>query len=196
VLLQYERVGGFASSAASEAVEMAPEETAAGTESVADAFVPPPTSEGQEASLHQPAEAAETTASAAAIGAAEGVVGEAGSSLSRPVAAGADEVRVPDEPIAALQERVAPEDTARAASPEIQEAEEAARPALVQGATSSEARALELACTLWAATPGSGHDTEDDEEVVTRNTLDRRLNWARRAFDELILPATLVSLLV
>jgi hypothetical protein len=30
--------------------------------------------------------------------------------------------------------------------------------------------------------------------VVTRNTLECGLNWARRSFDELILPATSVSL--
>jgi hypothetical protein len=54
-----------------------------------------------------------------------------------------DEVRVPDMPTAALQERVAPEDTTRAVSPEIQEAEEAGA-ALLQGAASGEAQALEL----------------------------------------------------
>jgi hypothetical protein len=85
---------------------------------------PPPTSEGQEASLPQPAEAGEATAAAAATGVAEGVVGEEGSSPPHSVAVGADEVRVPDEPAAALQERVSPEDTTRVASPEIQEAEE------------------------------------------------------------------------
>jgi hypothetical protein len=102
--------------------------------------VPPPTSEGHEASLPQLAEAAETTAAtAAATGAVEGVVAEAGSSPSRLVATGADEVRVPDEPTAALQERVAPEDRTRTASPEIQDVEEGAGAALLQGAASSEA---------------------------------------------------------
>jgi hypothetical protein len=91
------------------------------TEPVADASTPPPASEGQEASLPQPAEAREYTAAAAATGATEGVVGEAASSPPRSVAAGADEVHVPDEPAAALLERVAPEDTTSAASPEIQE---------------------------------------------------------------------------
>jgi hypothetical protein len=66
---------------------------------------------------------------------------------------------------------------------------------LLQGAVSGEAQALELACTSWVATSGSGDDTEDDEEVAAHNTLERGLNWARRAFDELILPATLVSFL-
>jgi hypothetical protein len=36
-------------------------------------------------------------------------------------------------------------------------------------------------------------DAEDDEEVAARNTLKRRLNWARRAFDELILPRVIWS---
>jgi hypothetical protein len=66
VLHQYERVGGFAPPTASEAAEPVPEASAAGTESVADASAPPPTSEGQEACLPQPAEAAESTATAAA----------------------------------------------------------------------------------------------------------------------------------
>jgi hypothetical protein len=65
-----------------------------------------------------------------------------------------------------------------------------------QAAASGEARALELACTPWAAVFGSGDDSEDDEEVAACNTLERGLNWVRRAFDELILPATSVSFLV
>jgi hypothetical protein len=39
----------------------------------------------------------------------------------------------------------------------------------------------------------SGDNAEDDEEVAPRSTLERRLEWARRAFDELILPATSVG---
>jgi hypothetical protein len=53
----------------------------------------------------------------------------------------------------------------------------------LQGVASSEAQALELVCTSWVATFGSGDDTEDDEEVAARNTLERGLNWARHAFD-------------
>jgi hypothetical protein len=51
---------------------------------------------------------------------------------------------------------------------------------LSQGAAGGEAQVLELAYTLWAATSGLGD----------------RLNWVRRTFDELILPATSVSFLV
>jgi hypothetical protein len=83
----------------------------------------------------------------------------------------------------------------RDALPEIQEAEEMGA-SLSQGAAGGKAQALELACTSWAATSGLGDNSEDDEEVVARNTLERGLNWARCAFDELILPATLVSFLV
>jgi hypothetical protein len=59
-----------------------------------------------------------------------------------------------------------------------------------------EAQALKLSCTSWAATSGSGDDIKDYEEVAACNTLECGLNWARHTFDELILPATSVSLLV
>jgi hypothetical protein len=59
-----------------------------------------------------------------------------------------------------------------------------------------EARTLELVCASWAASFGIGTDSEDDEEAAARNTLERGMTWARRAFDELILPATSVSFLV
>jgi hypothetical protein len=67
---------------------------------------------------------------------------------------------------------------------------------LSQGATGGEARTLDLACTLWAATSGLDADSENDEEATARHTLERGMIWARRAFDELILPATSVSFLV
>jgi hypothetical protein len=50
-LQQYERAGGFAPSTTPKVAEMVPEEFAAGTEPVADASAPSPTSEGQQASL-------------------------------------------------------------------------------------------------------------------------------------------------
>jgi hypothetical protein len=62
---------------------------------------------------------------------------------------------------------------------------------LSQGAASGEDEALELARTPWAF--GAGDDAEDDEEAAACNTLERGLAWARRKFDELILPATSVS---
>jgi hypothetical protein len=76
----------------------------------------------QEVSLPQPAEADEPTAVAAAVGATEDVVREAGLSSPHPVVTGADEAVGPEGPAAALQEFVAPEEAARATSPEIQEA--------------------------------------------------------------------------
>jgi hypothetical protein len=128
-------------------------------------------------------------------GVSEVVVGEAGSSLSLPAAAVVDEVRAPDELAAVVLEQIAHEGTTSAASPEIQEAEETGA-SLSQDVAGGEAQTLELVCTSWAATSGSGDVSEDDEEVVARNTLVRGLNWARRVFDELILPATSVSFLV
>jgi hypothetical protein len=118
----------------------------------------------------------------------------AGSSPSRPVAAGDEEVRVPDEPATVVQEQIALEDTTRAASPEIQEVEETGAVALM-GAVGGEVQSLELTCTSWAATSKSSNDAEDGEEAAARNTLERGLTWVRRAFDELILPATSVSFL-
>jgi hypothetical protein len=67
---------------------------------------------------------------------------------------------------------------------------------LSQGATVGEARTLELVCTSWAATSGLDADSEDGEEATARHTLERGMTWARRAFDEPILPATSVSFLV
>jgi hypothetical protein len=92
------------------------------------------------------------------------------------------------KPATAPQGRDAPEGTTRAASPEIQEVEEGMGAALSQGVASGEARALELACTPWAAAFEAGDDAEDDEEVAACNTLERGLEWARHAFHRLILP--------
>jgi hypothetical protein len=104
VLHEYERASGFAATAAAEEVDAALEAPMAGMEPVAVASAPPPTSESREASLPQPAEAAETTAAVAATGAAEVVVEEVGSSPPRQVTAGADEVSVPDESAVSVQE--------------------------------------------------------------------------------------------
>jgi hypothetical protein len=101
---EYERASDFAPAAAAEVTDAALDAPAAGMEPAEDASAPPLTSASREASLPQPAEAFETTDAVAATDAAEVVVGEAGSSPPRLVAAGADEVRVPDEPAAVVQE--------------------------------------------------------------------------------------------
>jgi hypothetical protein len=75
------------------------------------------------------------------------------------------EVRIPDETAAIAQGPVAPEMETRAASPEIQEVEEA-RASLSQGVAGDEACTLELACVSWATSSGLGADSEDDEEVA------------------------------
>jgi hypothetical protein len=127
---------------------------------------------------------------------AEGVVGEVGPLSPRPVAAAAEEVLMPGEPATAPQERIALEGTTRVASPKIQEAEEDTGAALLQGATSGGVQALELTCTPWEAASEAGDDATADDEVATRNTLERGLEWVRRVFDELILATTSVSFLV
>jgi hypothetical protein len=192
-LHQYEGAGGLAPPATSEAVEGVFEASTTGVESAVVVLRPSPTREGQDASLPQSTEAVASTAAATVADVVEGVVGEAGASSPRPVAAAAGEVLVLGEPATAPQEHVAPEGTTRVTSPEIQEAEEDSGAALSQGAASGGVQALELACTSWAATFEAGDDTEDDEEVAACNTLERGLEWACRAFDELILPSTSVS---
>jgi hypothetical protein len=174
-LHEYERAGGFAPPATSEAAKVVTKGHVAGTELAVDAPTPPPTGERREAPLPQPTEAAKTTAVVAATGTGEVVVGVAGSSSSRPVSAGDDEVCVPNEPTVAVQEKIAPEDTTRAASPEIHEVEEVGA-AVLMGAVGGEVQSLELACTSWVATSGSGVDAEDDEEAAACNTLERGLN--------------------
>jgi hypothetical protein len=196
-LQEYERTGGFTPAIAAETVDAALEAPATHVEPTAYASTPPPAIESREASLPQSAEAAEAPTSVAEALAAEAIAEDEGSSPPRPVAADAGDVetRVLDEPAAATQELAASEMVTRAASPEIQEAEET-RTSLSQGVVGGKAQTLELACTSWAATSGLGVDSEDDEEVAARNTLERGLTWARHAFDELILPATSVSFLV
>jgi hypothetical protein len=91
-----------------------------------------------------------------------------------PIAADTEsvEVHIPDEPGALAQGLVAPETVTRTASPEILEVEEVGA-SLSQGVAGDEARTLELACVSWAASSGLGADSEDDEEVAARNTLER-----------------------
>jgi hypothetical protein len=81
-LQEYERGGSFTPAAVEEATEAALKAPAAGMESVANAFAPPPNSESREACLPQAAEAVETKAAIAATGAEEVVVRVVGSSPS------------------------------------------------------------------------------------------------------------------
>jgi hypothetical protein len=142
-------------------------------------------------------EAAEAPAPAAEAGTAEAVVGGEGTSPPRPVAVDAErvETRAPGEPVTVVQEPASPETMTRAASPEFREDKEIG-PSLSQGTAGGEARTLDLTCTSWAATFGLDADSEDNEEVTTRHTLECGMTWACHAFDELILPATSVSFLV
>jgi hypothetical protein len=193
-MCQYECADSSMPLAAPEATEGVLEASAAGAESAVVVPAPSPTREGQDTSLPQSAEAVASAATATVADVAEGVVGQAGPSSPRPVAAATEEVLVPGEPAVAPQEHVAPEGTTMVTSPEIQEAKEDSGTTLSQGTASGGVQALELACTpWWAAAFEAGEDAKDDEEVAVRNTLERWLEWARRAFDELILPSTSVS---
>jgi hypothetical protein len=101
---------------------------------------------------------------------------------------------VPNELTTVVQESTAPETMTGATSLEIREAEEIGA-SLSQDAVGGVAQTLELMCTSWAANSRLDVDSEDDEEAAARNTQERGMTWARRAFDELILPATSVSFL-
>jgi hypothetical protein len=184
-LRQYESAGSSAPPAALKAAEGVLEESTAGAESVEVACAPSLTREDQGASLPQPVETVTSAAAAVVADAAESVVGEVGPSSPHPVAAAAEEVLVPGKPAATPQAYTAFEGMTRTAS---SEAEEDTSATLFQGAVSGEVQTLELACTSWAPGFESGDDAKDDEEVAARSTLERWLEWARRAFDELILP--------
>jgi hypothetical protein len=142
-------------------------------------------------------EATETPTPVAKPVSAEAVVGEDGTSPPGPVAIEVEgvEVRVLDEPAAVAQESAVPAMVAGATTPEIRVAEETGA-SLSQSAAGGEAQTLGLARTSWTATSGLDADSEDDEEAAVRHTLERGMTWARRAFDELILPATSMSFLV
>jgi hypothetical protein len=99
------------------------------------------------------------------------------------------------QPAAAPQERDAPEGEARATSPKIQEIGEGTSTTLLWDAKDGNAWILDLAQVPWAAAFEVSDDAGEDEESAVRRTLERRLTWARRAFDELILPPTSVSFL-
>jgi hypothetical protein len=197
VLQEFKRAGGFTSAAATDAEDVALVAPVARVEPTEDASAPPHVDEGREASPSQSAKASGTPAPVTMSVSAEAVVGEERTSPSDPVAVEAEgvEARVFDEPAVVAQESAIPETVARAATPEIQVVEETEVP-LSQGATVGEARTLELVCTSWAATSGLDADSEDDEEATARHTLERGMTWPRRAFGELILPATSVSFLV
>jgi hypothetical protein len=196
-LQEYERAGSFASAAATDTEDATLAAPAARVEPTQDASAPPRVDEGREVSPPRSVEATKAPAPVAKLVAVEAVVGEEGRSSPGPVAAEAEgvEARVLDEPAAIAQESAVPEMVARATTPEIQVAEETGA-SLSQGAAGGEARMLELARTSSTATSGLDSDSEGDEEAVVRDTLERGMTWARRAFDELILPVTSVSFLV
>jgi hypothetical protein len=105
---QDESTGCLVPSAAPEVVEGVLRESAAGTESAVIDPLPTSVRENTDAPLLQPAEAAMTAPTPSVVSAVEGVVGGVGPSSPQPVAATAEEVLVPSQPIVSPQERDAP----------------------------------------------------------------------------------------
>jgi hypothetical protein len=196
-LQEYEHAGGFTSATGTGVEDAALAALAACVKPTEDASALPHVDESREVPSPELVETAETPAPMPEPSVAEPVVGEEGASPPDPIAAEAEgfEARVLDDPDAIAQESAVPEMVARATTSEIQVVEETGA-SLPQGAVGGKARTLELACTSWAATSGLDSDSEDNEEATARHTLECWMTWARRAFDELILPATSVSLLV
>jgi hypothetical protein len=194
---EYECISGVAPTVAADATEAALAAPEVHMEPTTDAPAPPPVNEGREASPPRLEETAEAPVPVVEADVAKAVVGEEGSSLPRPVVVEAEgvEARVPGEPATVVQELAAPETMTRATSLEIREAEETGA-SLSHGAAGGEAQTLDLACASWATTSELDANSEDDEEVAARHTLERGMTWACRAFDELILPTTSVSFLV
>jgi hypothetical protein len=203
-------VGGLAPSATPVVAEGVLKESAVGTESAAIEPLPMFVGESTNTPPLQPAEAAVVAPTPSVVGVVEGVIGRVGPSSPQPAAAVAEELpglrqpaTVPQEhdapegvtKVASPQERDASKGARRAASPKTQETGENSGAALPRDDGGSDAQVLEVAHTSWAAAFEVGDDTEDDKEVAACNTLERGLAWARRAFDELILPAMLVSFL-
>jgi hypothetical protein len=120
----------------------------------------------------------------------EAIAGEEETPPLGPIAVEVEDVeaRALDESVADVRELAVPETVTRATTPEIQVAEETGA-SLSQGTAGDDARTLELVCSSWATTTGLDADSEDDEEAAACHTLERGMTWARRAFDELILPA-------
>jgi hypothetical protein len=102
-LQEYERAGGFASTAAEDAEDVALAAPVAREDPREDASAPPHVDEGREASSPQPVEAAETLAPVEMPVSAEAIVGEEGTSSPGPVAVEV-EARMLDEPATIAQE--------------------------------------------------------------------------------------------
>jgi hypothetical protein len=80
-------------------------------------------------------------------------------------------------------------------SPEIQEIGEGSGAAQLPEVEEGDAWISDLARFSWAAAFKEDASIDKDEESVARRSLERELLWAHRAFNELILPATMVSVL-
>jgi hypothetical protein len=179
VLQEYERIGGFSSAAAADAEDVALATLAARVEPTEDASTPPLVDEGREPSPPRPVEAAKTPGPVAKSVSAEAVVGKKRTSPPDPVAVEAEgvEARVLDESAAIVQESAVPETVSRAATQRFRWPRRRGAP--FSRRAGRRGRTIELACTLWAATSGLDADSEGDEEVTTRHTLECGMTWAR-----------------
>lgn len=62
------------------------------------------------------------------------------------------------------------------------------------GSTEGDTQITDLVRSTWAGTRETDALEDEDEEVTTSHSLERGLGWVQRAFDEIILPTTSVSL--
>jgi hypothetical protein len=156
------------------------------------------TSEATQEVLGEPATGTELTlvASSPPVAVVDSTVADAPKSLSllpaTPVDKAAPAVSLT---ISASQEHDVLGSAAGVASPEIQEAGEGSGAGLLSELEEGSARVSNLARFSWAAAFEVDTSVDEDEESAACRSIERGLLWAHRTFDELILPATTVSLL-
>jgi hypothetical protein len=95
--------------------------------------------------------------------------------------------------LTAPQEHDALRSVARASSPEFQETGEGSGAVQLPELEKGDAWIFDLARFSWATAFEADASAGEDEESAACHTLERGLLWARRAFDKLILPTTMVS---
>jgi hypothetical protein len=115
-------------------------------------------------------------------------------SLSLWPTAPVDEVVPAASPILpALQAHDVPGSAAGVTSPEIQEVREGSGTGLLPEHEEGGAWISDLAPSMWTIAFEADTFSDEDEETAACRSLERGLLWARRAFDEHILPVTTVS---
>jgi hypothetical protein len=156
------------------------------------------TSEATQEVLREPATGTELTLAASSPLAAVVVSTAADASESsslRPASPVDKAVPAASPTLSASQEHDVLGSAAGVASPEIQEAGEGSGTGLLSELEEGGAQISNLARFSWATAFEADTSVEEDEESAARCSLERGLLWAHRTFDELILPATTLSLL-